>query len=92
MIIRMIQAILSYQFVLEPGESGILEPDFRPIMLNFNSKDFSKANYDGLVVRTDIFAIFYQHTTGISSDVGAFSNFNELLFNFGKISLRLYSN
>jgi hypothetical protein len=72
----MIQAILSYQFILEPGESGVLEPDFEPIRLTFNNKDFSKENYEDLMERTDIFAIFYKHTTGISSDVKAFSNFN----------------
>ncbi len=71
----MIQAILSYQFILKPGEGGILEPEFKPISLIFNNKDFTQDNYSELIVKTDIFGIFYQLTTGISTDIRDFSNF-----------------
>ena len=71
----MIQAIMSYQFVLEPGDGGILEPDFKPVKLIFNNKDFSPNDYSDLLTRIDIFGIFYQHTTGMSKESGAFSNF-----------------
>ena len=71
----MIQGILAYQFVLQPGDSGILEPEFKPIRLIFNNKDFNQNDYSKLIEETDIFGIFYQHTTGISTASGEFSNY-----------------
>jgi hypothetical protein len=71
----MIQGILSYQFVLIPGDGGILEPEFKPVRLVFNNKDFDQNEYSGLIDTIDIFGIFYQHTTGISSTSGELSNF-----------------
>jgi hypothetical protein len=72
----MIQAILSYQFELIPGKDDILEPEFTPIKLIFNNEHYSEDNYSDLIDRMDIFGTFYQHTTGMSTDIGAFSNFH----------------
>jgi len=71
----MIQGILSYQFVLNPGDDGTLDPEFKPIRLVFNNKDFNKNQYSKLLEQTDIFGIFYQHTTGISTSSKEFSNY-----------------
>jgi len=71
----MIQGILAFQFILNPGEGGILEPEFKPIRLAFNNKEFNQNNYSQLIDQTDIFGIFYQHTTGISTAIGEFSNY-----------------
>jgi hypothetical protein len=71
----MIQAILSYQFVLKPGEDNILEPEFEPLKLVFDNSDFSEEDYSELINNMDIFAIFYQHTTGIAIESKAFSNY-----------------
>ncbi|MGV9173777.1 MAG: hypothetical protein ACOC35_14615 [Promethearchaeia archaeon] len=72
----MIQAILSYQFVLNQNETtGEIEPEFRPLQLVFNNDDFSEEDYSDLIVENDIFAIFYQHTTGIYGVSGDYSNF-----------------
>jgi hypothetical protein len=62
----MIQAILSYQFILQKGETGVFKPEFKPVCLVFNNKDFSRNNYSELIDELDLFAIFYQHTTGIT--------------------------
>lgn len=72
----MIQAILTYQFVLNQNETtGEIEPEFRPLQLIFNNDDFSEDDYSDLIVENDIFAIFYQHTTGIYGVSGDYSNF-----------------
>ncbi len=71
----MIQGILNFQFILNQEESGEIEPEFRPIKLIFHNKKFNESNYTELISTNDIFGIFYQHTTGIFKDKGAFSNF-----------------
>lgn len=71
----MIQGILNFQFILNQEESGDIEPEFRPIKLIFHNKKFNDSNYSELISTNDIFGIFYQHTTGIFKDKGAFSNF-----------------
>lgn len=71
----MIQGILNFQFILNQEESGEIEPEFRPIKLIFHNKKFNESNYTELISINDIFGIFYQHTTGIFKDKGAFSNF-----------------
>ncbi|MHA1284669.1 MAG: hypothetical protein ACTSQP_19380 [Promethearchaeota archaeon] len=74
----MIQAILSFQFVLNQKETGEIEPEFKPIKLIFKSLDgqnYTKENYSDLINQNDIFAIFYQHTTGIYGVSGAYGNF-----------------
>ena len=71
----MIQGILNFQFILNQEESGEIEPEFRPINLIFHNKKFNESNYTELISTNDIFGIFYQHTTGIFKDKGAFSNF-----------------
>ena len=70
----MIQAILAYQFELNQKESGDIEPEFSPIRLVFNNKDFNDKNYLELIVQNDIFAIFYQHTTGVIVESGVYGN------------------
>ena len=65
----MIQGIFTFQFVLNPSETGEIEPEFQPIQLIFreNEEIFTKDNYLGLLNEDDIFATFYQHTTGLQS-------------------------
>lgn len=71
----MIQGILNFQFNLNLEETGEIEPEFRPIKLIFHNKKFNESNYSELISENDIFGIFYQHTTGIFKDKGAYSNF-----------------
>ncbi len=71
----MIQGILTFQFILNQKETGEIEPEFKPIKLEFHNDKFSEKNYAQLIVQNDVFAIFYQHTTGVTAGKGAFGNF-----------------
>ena len=71
----MIQGILIFKFILNRTETGEFVPEFRPVNLIFNKEEFTETNYSELIVQSDIFGIFYQHTTGIVADKGVFSNF-----------------
>ncbi|MFX1446231.1 MAG: hypothetical protein ACFFHV_22770 [Promethearchaeota archaeon] len=73
----MIQGILTFQFVLNQKETGEIEPEFRPIQIVFREDEdyFTKENYSGLLAENDIFATFYQHTTGMIGVTKAHSNF-----------------
>ena len=73
----MIQGILSFQFVLNQTASGEISPEFRPIQLVFREEEerFTKDNFVDLIIENDLFATFYQHTTGIYGKTGAISNF-----------------
>ena len=73
----MIQGILTFQFVLNQKETGEIEPEFRPIQIVFREDEehFTKENYSELIAENDIFATFYQHTTGIIGATKAVSNF-----------------
>jgi hypothetical protein len=71
----MIQAILSFQFVLHEMETGEIEPEFIPIQLIFKEKKFTKEDFSDLITKTDIFSIFYHHTTSVHEITGAYSNF-----------------
>jgi hypothetical protein len=72
-----IQGILTFQFVLNQKETGEIEPEFRPIQLVFTEDEaqFSKENFNELISENDIFATFYQHTTGIFGATKEISNF-----------------
>ncbi len=73
----MIQGIFTFQFILNQKDTGEIEPEFRPIQLIFREDEeyFTKDNYSELLVENDIFATFYQHTTGIYKPSGVISNF-----------------
>lgn len=73
----MIQGIFTFQFVLNQKETGEIEPEFRPIQLIFreDEESFTKDNYSQLISEDDIFATFYQHTTGLFSTTKEVSNF-----------------
>jgi hypothetical protein len=71
----MIQGILCFQFKLNQDEAGDIDPEFKPIKLIFNNKEFSEKNFAKLIVRIDIFGVFYQHITGTLKKKGIFSNF-----------------
>ena len=73
----MIQGILTFQFVLNQKETGEIEPEFRPIQIVFRDDEdyFTKENYSELIDENDIFATFYQHTTGIIGATKIISNF-----------------
>ena len=74
----MIQGILTFQFKLNQNETtGEINPEFSPIQLVFKTEEFKEENYIDLIIENDIFATFYQHTTGIFGMKYGFSNFYE---------------
>ncbi|MFX1354291.1 MAG: hypothetical protein ACFFGP_10045 [Promethearchaeota archaeon] len=74
----MIQGILSFNFLLNQNETtGEIDPEFSPIQLVFKNEQFNENNYLELIVKDDIFATFYQHTTGLFGTKYGFSNFYE---------------
>lgn len=73
----MIQGALVFQFIINQKETGEIEPVFKPIKLMFKEEKFKENNYSELIVEKDIFAIYYQHTTGILKSQGKYSSFFE---------------
>ncbi|TFF87967.1 MAG: hypothetical protein EU549_03850, partial [Promethearchaeota archaeon] len=71
----MIQGILTFKFILNQEESGDINPEFKPIQMQFTKKEYSEDNYDELVVENDIYGTFYQQTTGVFSVNKEFSNY-----------------
>ncbi len=73
----MIQGILTFQFVLNQKESGEIEPEFRPLQIIFREDEehFTKEKFSELIDENDIFATFYQHTTGMLGPTKEMSNF-----------------
>lgn len=71
----MIQGILTFQFKINQKESGEIEPIFEPIQVIFREEKFSEENFSELIAENDIFAMFYQHTTGLVSVKYSYSNF-----------------
>jgi hypothetical protein len=64
----MIQGILTFKFNLNQKESGEIDPEFKPIQVQFTSDEFDEEDYSDLIVENDIFANFYQQTTGLFRD------------------------
>jgi len=74
----MIQGILTFNFLLNQNETtGEINPEFSPIQLVFQNEQFNENNYSELIIENDIFATFYQHTTGLFGTKYGFSNFYE---------------
>ncbi len=73
----MIQGILTFQFKINQKETGEIEPEFEPIQLIFREDKYDEENFSELFAQNDIFAIFYQHTTGLSGVKYSYSNFYE---------------
>ncbi len=73
----MIQGILTFQFKINQKETGEIEPEFEPIQLIFREDEYDEENFSELLVENDIFAIFYQHTTGLFGVKYSYSNFYE---------------
>ncbi len=74
----MIQGILTFSFLLNQNETtGEINPEFSPIQLVFQNEQFNENNYSELIIENDIFATFYQHTTGLFGTKYGFSNFYE---------------
>lgn len=71
----MIQGILTFKFNLNQKESGEIDPEFKPIQVQFTSDEFDEDNYEELIVENDIFATFYQQTTGLFGVKYEFRNF-----------------
>ena len=71
----MIQGILTFQFKINLKETGEIEPEFEPIQTTFREEKFDEENFSELLAENDIFAIFYQHTTGLSRVKYSYSNF-----------------
>ena len=74
----MIQGIMTFNFLLNQNETtGEINPEFSPIQLVFQNEQFNEENYFELIIENDIFATFYQHTTGLFGTKYGFSNFYE---------------
>jgi DNA-binding transcriptional ArsR family regulator len=71
----MIQAILTYEFVLKELDTGEVEPEFNPLHLEFNNEKFSESDYSSLITRSGLFSVYYQHTTTTHEISGEYSNF-----------------
>ncbi|MFX1374250.1 MAG: hypothetical protein ACFFA0_00420 [Promethearchaeota archaeon] len=71
----MIQGILTFQFKINQKETGEIEPEFEPIQLEFREEEFDEDNFSELLSENDLFAIFYQHTTGLFGVKYSYSNF-----------------
>ena len=75
MIWNLIQAILTYEFKINQKDTGEIEPQFEPMQLIFRDESVEEEIVLELLTENDIFAIFYQHTTGLSSVRYSYSNF-----------------
>ncbi len=73
----MIEAILTFEFVLIQKPTGEVKPDFKPIVFHFENKDFMNENLSELIATSDLFSILYHHTTSIREISGGFSNYYE---------------
>ena len=71
----MIQSILTFQFKINQKETGEIEPEFAPIQMIFREERFDEDNFSELLNDNDLFAIFYQHTTGLFGVKYSYSNF-----------------
>ncbi len=71
----MIQGILTFQFKINQKETGEIEPEFEPIQLEFRDETYNEDNYSKLIAENEIFATFYQHTTGLFGVKYSYSNF-----------------
>ena len=71
----MIQAILIFQFILQELETGEIEPEFKPLQLVHREKSFRKEDFLSLITNTDLFSIYYHHTTSVHEITGEFTNF-----------------
>jgi len=71
----LIEGILCFQFILNQSPSGEIEPEFKPVQLVFKDQQFNASNYSKIISTNDLFAIFYQHTTGIYGPKSGKGNF-----------------
>ena len=71
----MIQGILAFQYALNETEEGEIQPEFKPMQLIFNNDKLNKDDYSELLIENDIFALFYEHSTGLHPGIGDYSNF-----------------
>ena len=71
----MIQGILTFQFKINQKETGEIEPEFAPIQLIMRDEDLEEDDFSALLSQNDIFAIFYQHTTGLFGVKYSYNNF-----------------
>ncbi|MFX1476794.1 MAG: hypothetical protein ACFFCI_01560 [Promethearchaeota archaeon] len=71
----MIQGILVFQFKINQKETGEIEPKFEPIQLIFRDDDYDETKWNEYLHENDLFAVFYQHTTGLSGVKYSYSNF-----------------
>ncbi|MHA2087672.1 MAG: hypothetical protein ACW972_05320, partial [Promethearchaeota archaeon] len=71
----MIQGILTFQFKINQKDSGEIEPEFEPIQLIMRDENLDEDDFSALLGQNDVFAIFYQHTTGLFGVKYSYSNF-----------------
>ena len=73
----MIEAILTFEFVLIQKPTGEVKPDFKPIVFHFENNNFTDETLAELITTSDLFSILYHHTTSIREISGGFSNYYE---------------
>jgi hypothetical protein len=71
----LIQGILTFQFKINQKETGEIEPEFEPLQLIMRDENLDEDDFSALLSQNDIFASFYQHTTGLFSVKYSYSNF-----------------
>ena len=71
----MIQGILTFQFKINQKDSGEIEPEFEPIQMIMRDDSLDEDDFSALLGQNDIFAIFYQHTTGLFGVKYSYTNF-----------------
>ncbi|MHA2181542.1 MAG: hypothetical protein ACXAAH_08980, partial [Promethearchaeota archaeon] len=71
----MIQGILTFQFKINQKDTGEIEPVFEPIQLIIRDENSDEDDFSALLTQNDIFASFYQHTTGLFGVKYSYSNF-----------------
>jgi hypothetical protein len=73
----LIQGILTFQFKINQKDTGEIEPEFEPVQLVFRDDKSDEEDFSELLAENDVFAIFYQHTTGLFGVKYSYSNFYE---------------
>jgi hypothetical protein len=71
----LIQGILTFQFKINQKDTGEIEPVFEPIQLIIRDENSDEDDFSALLTQNDIFASFYQHTTGLFGVKYSYSNF-----------------
>ncbi|MHA1931740.1 MAG: hypothetical protein ACW96X_04315 [Promethearchaeota archaeon] len=66
---------MTFQFKINQKDTGEIEPVFEPIQLIIRDENSDEDDFSALLTQNDIFASFYQHTTGLFGVKYSYSNF-----------------